>query len=300
MGYPAYRDLIESAELARRVSRALEFLACCTLCPRLCKVDRLAGEIGFCGGGEVARVASFGPHFGEEPPLVGTHGSGTIFFSGCNLKCCFCQNYEISHGGAGREAGPREVAAMMLRLEEGGCHNINFVTPTHYLPQMLAAIEIAAKEGLSVPIVYNCGGYEDVAALKLLEGVVDIYMPDFKFWNEEPAREYCDADDYRFVAARALAEMQRQVGDLIIREGVALRGLLIRHLVMPGGVDDATRIFEFIAREISPRAFVNVMAQYRPCYRSGEHERIAGRLSRGEFERALDAARRSGLETVYH
>jgi putative pyruvate formate lyase activating enzyme len=300
MGYPAYRDLIDSGELARRVSRARELLARCTLCPRHCGVDRLSGEVGYCGGGALAKVASFGPHFGEESPLVGTHGSGTIFFSGCNLKCCFCQNYDISHGGSGREADSRELAAMMLTLEGRGCHNINFVTPTHFLPQTLAAIETAALDGLSVPIVYNCGGYEEVAALELLEGVVDIYMPDFKFLSEEPAGEYCDAPDYGKVAAGALAEMQRQVGDLIVRDGIAIRGLLVRHLVMPGGVGEAGRIFEFIAREISPRAFVNVMAQYRPCYRSGEHDDIAARLGRGEFERALDAARRSGLERVYH
>jgi putative pyruvate formate lyase activating enzyme len=300
MGYPAYRDLIESGELSRRVKTAHEILKRCTLCPRYCEVNRLKGELGFCGGGAVAKVASFGPHFGEEQPLVGMHGSGTIFFSGCNLKCCFCQNYDISHMGGGREAAGEEIGGMMLRLEAGGCHNINFVTPTHYLPQMLAAIEMAAAGGLSVPIVYNCGAYEDIAALELLDGVVDIYMPDFKFWREEPASDYCGAPDYRDVAKRALAEMQRQVGDLIIEGGIALRGLLIRHLVMPGGTRDAAAIFDFIAREISPRAFVNVMDQYRPCYRSGEHEEIASRPSRAEFEEALSAARRSGLERVYH
>lgn len=300
MGYPAYRDLIESGELGRRVKRAHDILSRCTLCPRRCEVDRLKGEMGFCGAGAMAKVASFGPHFGEEGPLVGTHGSGTIFFSGCNLKCCFCQNYDISHLGGGREVGREDVAGMMLKLEERGCHNINLVTPTHFLPQALAAIETAGAGGLSIPIVYNCGGYEDVKALELLDGVVDIYMPDFKFWREEPARVYCDAPDYRDVARIALAEMQRQVGDLVIKDGIAFRGLLIRHLVMPGSSRDAADIFEFIAEQISPRAFVNVMAQYRPCYRADEHDEIASPLARSEFEEALTAARRSGLERIYH
>lgn len=300
MGFPAYRDLLQSGELERRSAAAHSLLSNCRLCPRSCGVDRLDGDRGYCGGGALATVASHGPHFGEESPLVGTGGSGTIFLAGCNLKCCFCQNYDISHGGSGREAGPDDLAGMMLGLEKSGCHNINFVTPTQYLPQILEATLVAAREGLSVPIVYNCGGYESVDALKLLAGVVDIYMPDFKFWNEGPARSYCDAPDYRTVAARAVAEMQRQVGDLVMRDGIALRGLLIRHLVMPGGSQDARKIFEFIAGDISPRAFVNVMAQYRPCYRSAEFGAIAGRLGRREFEEALEAAHRAGLERVYH
>jgi putative pyruvate formate lyase activating enzyme len=196
--------------------------------------------------------------------------------------------------------GAEELASMMLGLERGGCHNINFVTPTHYLPQILRATLIAADEGLSVPIVYNCGGYESVEPLRLLEGVVDIYMPDFKFWNEVPARAYCDAAGYRDAAVLALAEMQRQVGDLIIRDGIALRGLLIRHLVMPGGLEDARSIFDFIARKVSAEAFVNVMAQYRPCYRADRHDVIAGRLDRPTFEAALRAAHAAGLERVYH
>ncbi len=300
MGFPAYRNLIDSGELERRVSRAREMLSSCTLCPRSCGVDRLRGEAGYCGGGALARVASFGPHFGEETPLVGSHGSGTIFFAGCSLKCCFCQNYDISHGMGGREADAGELAAMMFDLERRGCHNINLVTPTHFMPQVLAAVDLAARDGLSAPIVYNCGGYESVHALELLDGVVDIYMPDFKFWSEEPARAYCGAPDYREKAVRALVEMQRQVGDLIVRDGIALRGLLIRHLVMPGGLGDARRIFEFIAREISPRAFVNVMAQYRPCYKASEYEDIARPLSCADFEAVLEAAARAGLERVYH
>jgi putative pyruvate formate lyase activating enzyme len=300
MGFPAYRDLLHSGQLEKRVREAYACLSRCTLCPRSCSVDRTAGEHGFCGGGALAGVSSFGPHFGEESPLVGRHGSGTIFFAGCNLKCCFCQNYEISHLGHGRDTEPADIAGMMRGLEDAGCHNINFVTPTHYIPQMLSAIHIAAQEGLSVPIVYNCGGYEDVGALGLLKGVVDIYMPDFKFWSEEAAGKYCNAPDYREVAKLALAEMQAQVGDLIIKDGIALRGLLIRHLVMPGGLEDSRKIFEFIAHDVSPRAFVNVMAQYRPCYRAGEFDAISERLGGGEFRQALEAARHAGLERVYH
>ncbi len=300
MGFPAYRDLLESGELERRVSAAKAMLSSCALCPRRCGVDRSKGERGYCGGGALAAVASFGPHFGEESPLVGRDGSGTIFFSGCNLKCCFCQNYDISHECRGGEVEPVDLAAVMCGLERDGCHNINLVTPTHYLPQILEATLIAARDGLSVPLVYNCGGYEGGEAMRLLRGVVDIYMPDFKFWSDKPARSYCEAPDYREVATRAVAEMQSQVGDLIIRDGIALRGLIIRHLVMPGGLADAARIFEFIAGRLSPRAFVNVMAQYRPCYKSAGFEEISGGLSRREFEAALAAAHQAGLQRVYH
>jgi putative pyruvate formate lyase activating enzyme len=299
MGFPAYRDLLENGVLQARVREAYEILSCCTLCPRACRVDRTRGERGYCDGGSLPRVSSYGPHFGEEAPLVGRRGSGTIFFAGCNLKCCFCQNYDISHHGEGRDVDPRDLASMMLALEESGCHNVNLVTPTHYLPQILKAILIAAGEGLSVPVVYNCGGYEDAGAIALLDGVVDIYMPDFKFWSEERARRFCDAPDYREVASRALVAMQAQVGDLIIENGIARRGLLVRHLVMPGGGSDAAKIFGFIAREISAQAFVNVMSQYRPCYRAGEFPEIGDRLASREFKAALAAARESGLERVY-
>ena len=251
MGFPAYRDLLESGDLEKRVRDANALLSSCTLCPRHCGVDRTAGEIGFCGGGLLPRVSSFGPHFGEESPLVGRHGSGTVFLAGCNLKCCFCQNFDISHLGRGGDVTPSDLASMMHSLQDSGCKNINFVTPTHYMPQVLSAIYIAARNGLSVPIVYNCGGYEDVGALRLLRGVIDIYMPDFKFWSEEAARKYCDAPDYREKATLALAEMHAQVGDLEVKDGDALRGLIIRHLVMPGWLDDSRNIFEFIADNLS-------------------------------------------------
>jgi putative pyruvate formate lyase activating enzyme len=300
MGFPAYRDLLESGELEQRVRDAYALLTSCELCPRICGVDRTSGETGFCRAGVLPRVSSFGPHYGEETPLVGRHGSGTIFFTGCNLGCCFCQNYSISHEDEGQEVSPEDLAAMMHGLEEAGCHNINLVTPTHYMPQILNAVWIASRQGLGLPLVYNCGGYENVSALKFLNGVVDIYMPDFKFWNEKPAGDYCGAPDYREKAMLALAEMQRQVGDLVVEDGIARRGLLVRHLVMPGGLDDARAIFRFISEEISPRAFVNVMAQYRPCYRAGEYPAIARRPDAAELEHALEAARMAGLERAYH
>ncbi|MFZ1948340.1 MAG: radical SAM protein [bacterium] len=296
--YPSYLPLAASGRLAGRIEAAYKRLASCDLCPRRCGVDRTRGQLGFCRGGLLPQVSSSGPHFGEEPELVGRNGSGTIFLTGCNLRCSFCQNYELSHYMAGGETRPEDVAGLMLRLEGLGCHNINLVTPTHFLPQLLAAVAAAAAGGLTLPVVYNCGGYEDVEALRLLEGVVDIYMPDFKFWSPEASRRYLDAPDYPEVARAALREMHRQVGDLVVEDGIALRGLLVRHLVMPGGIEDARSIFGFLSREISPGTFVNVMDQYRPCYRAGEFPEIAHRLGRREFRAALGAAREAGLERI--
>jgi putative pyruvate formate lyase activating enzyme len=244
------------------------------------------------------RVSSHGPHFGEEPQLVGRRGSGTIFLAGCNLRCCFCQNYELSHGLEGREVPPEEVGFMMLRLEELGCHNINLVTPTHYTPQLLEAVKVAAVEGLAIPLVYNCGGYESLETLALLDGVVDIYMPDFKFWTEAPAARYANAPAYPETARLAVREMHRQVGDLVIEGGVATRGLLVRHLVMPGLAGEARGIFDFLAREISRDTFVNVMDQYRPCWQADRFPEIARRPGREEFAEALKLARQAGLTRV--
>jgi len=259
-------------------------------------VNRLAGETGICRAGARARVSSAFPHFGEEEPLVGWGGSGTIFLSHCNLRCIFCQNYDISHGGAGREVDPRTLAALMLRLQKLGCHNINFVTPTHYVPQIVEAVEIAVAEGLELPIVYNCGGYESIETLRLLEGIVDIYMPDLKFHSPELSKRYCNAPDYFEVASQAIKEMHRQVGDLRInRQGLAERGLLIRHLVMPNAVEDSKRVLEFIAEEISRDAYVNIMAQYRPCYRAYEYEEIGRPITMAEYREVVRYARSLGL-----
>jgi len=244
----------------------------CCVCPRNCGIDRTAGETGFCGMGEQFRVASAFPHFGEEAPLVGLHGSGAIFLSGCNLACIFCQNYEISQLREGRDVSLDEMTAIMLGLQQRGCHNINFVSPTHYGPQVLEAVSVARDLGLHIPIVYNSGGYDSVNMLRLLEGYVDIYMPDAKYWDESAAAELSSARDYPQVMRAALKEMHRQVGDLVLDDdGIATRGLLVRHLVLPGGLAGSEQVLEFIAREVSPNTYVNVMGQYRPCYRAHEH-----------------------------
>ena len=267
----------------------------CELCPRLCHVNRLAGETGLCGIGKDARVASAGPHFGEEPCLVGRGGSGTIFFSGCNLLCVFCQNYDISHMREGNTTHAEKLAATMLRLEGMGCHNINWVTPTHQIHAIIEALEIARSQGLSVPTVYNCGGYERVETLRLIEGHVDIYMPDAKYASPESAGRYSDAESYPDVMRAALKEMHRQVGDLVIHDGLAARGLLMRHLVMPGCTDESIAILDFIAEEISPDTFINVMDQYRPAFHAYEHPAIARHITNGEYSRVLTHARKLGL-----
>lgn len=271
-------------------------MACCTLCPRTCRVDRLAGDTGICKTGARAWVSSCGPHFGEERPLTGTGGSGTIFFTHCNLLCLFCQNFDISHGNAGDPTGTEALARMMLSLQEAGCHNINLVTPSHVVPQILAALKPAIEGGLSLPLIYNSSGYDSVETLKLLDGVVDIYMPDFKFWSPDLARRACRAPDYPDVARKALIEMHRQVGDLVIDEGgIARRGLLVRHLVLPGGLADTDKVMGFIADRISPNTYVNIMPQYRPCGRAAEVEGLGRFPSRSDFIDALKAARAAGI-----
>ncbi len=283
------------SDLAARAERLHASLASCEVCPRRCRVNRLAGETGFCGIGAEALVASAGPHFGEEDVLVGRGGSGTIFLAGCNLGCTFCQNHDLSHGRNGRPAAPADIARMMLRLERMGCCNVNFVTPTHATPQLMQAILIAREQGLGVPIVYNCGGYESVETLQSLEGLIEIYMPDAKYADGEAARELSAAPDYPEVNRAALREMHRQVGDLAIEDGVATRGLLVRHLVLPNDMAGSKAVLDFLAAEISPRAYVNVMAQYRPSYRAGECPKIARPPTREEFAEAYDYAARLGL-----
>ena len=272
-----------------------ELLECCQLCPRKCRVNRLAGEVGFCGIGTEAIVASAGPHFGEESVLVGRGGSGTIFLAGCNLKCVFCQNFDISHCAAGTKVSPAELAELMLGLEARGCENINFVTPTHVVVQIAEAIRIARQQKLRVPIVYNCGGYESVDSLNGLEGLVEIYMPDFKFVDGQVAERFCKAEDYPEVCKEALKEMHRQVGDLQVENGLARRGLLVRHLVLPNGLAGSREVLDFLATDISPHTFVNVMGQYRPCYGAGEFSEIARTASREEIAEAKEYARQLGL-----
>lgn len=292
----AYVEAYRSGRLKEKIERGLSWLKKCILCPRFCKVNRLSGEKGYCRTPREAVVASYGAHFGEERPLVGRKGSGTIFFSNCNLFCVFCQNYDISHGGQGVSISARDLAGIMVHLQQQGCHNINFVTPSHVIVQILEALPFAVDMGLNVPLVYNCGGYERSAALKLLEGVVDIYMPDFKFWDPRVARELCSAPDYPERARQALREMHRQVGDLELdAAGVAVRGLLVRHLVMPDGLAGTASVMGFLANEISRNTYVNVMDQYHPCGQAHGHRHLGRRITSGEFEEALQAAGQAGL-----
>ncbi len=278
------------------MKRAREVLKSCTLCPRKCSVDRLSGETGICKTAGNAYVSSYDAHFGEEAPLVGRKGSGTIFMTYCSLLCNFCQNYEISHKGYGQEVDSAQIAYMMMDLQKTGCHNINFVTPSHVVPQILGALEIAIEDGLTIPLVYNSSGYDEVDTLKLLEGVVDIYMPDFKFWDPVISEKACKAGDYPEKARDAVTEMHRQVGDLVLDEsGIARRGLLIRHLVLPGGLAGTREIMKFIARKISTNTYVNVMSQYRPCGNAYEIEELTMSLSDEAFKTALHEALDEGI-----
>ena len=298
VGDPGYVGLREQGELARRAGEAIDRLADCTLCGRGCRADRLhgSGANAFCRGTRIARISSVFPHRGEEPCLSGSHGSGTIFFSDCNLRCVFCQNYDISCQGEGCLVTADELAAAMLHLQDAGCHNVNFVTPSHVVPQILEALPLAVDGGLRLPLVYNTGGYDAVETLQLLDGIIDIYMPDFKFWDAAVAKELLHAGDYREVACAAFTEMHRQVGDLVIdADGIARRGLLVRHLVMPGMLDDTRRIMRYLAGEISPDTFVNIMPQYHPAGLAHEHPAINRRLMPDEYDGALDIAREEGL-----
>jgi len=294
---PVYRALSKQ-EFGRRVEGLRALASPCRLCPRACGVDRLNGERGFCRAGMRAWVSSAGPHFGEEPELVGHGGSGTIFLSGCNLHCVFCQNHPISQGGEGREASVEELVGTMLRLQGMGCHNVNLVTPTHQVLQIAEALVIAQDRGLSLPIVWNCGGYESVEVLKLLDGIVDIYMPDFKYGHSEVASRYSAAPNYFDVAKDALLEMHRQVGNLVVEDGIARRGLLVRHLVLPNGLAGTEKVLRFIVEEISPDTYVNVMAQYTPSHRARDYPELSRRITVQEYEEALSLAERAGLKRI--
>lgn len=298
--FPSYLTAYKDGVLGERIRKAQQMLASCTVCPRQCKVNRLDNELGTCSTGRRARVASHGPHFGEEAPLVGRFGSGTLFFSFCNLLCVFCQNYDISHDDAGEEVGPEELARIMLGLQRRGCHNINLVTPTHVVPQILEALPFAVEHGLNIPLVYNSGGYDSVATLKLLDGIVDIYMPDLKFSKDIPALLYCKSPDYPDIARLAIKEMHRQVGDLVLDErGHARRGLLVRHLVMPDDLAGTREAMRFLAREISKNTYVNIMDQYRPCGEdSARFPELQRRITAEEYQAALDAAHAEGLHRL--
>lgn len=296
---PAYIESSKNGLLRERIKQANAMLTECTLCPRKCKVNRLTNEKGTCKTGRSAMVSSYAPHFGEESPLVGFKGSGTIFFTHCNLLCNFCQNYDISHEGRGEETSNEGLAACMIQLQDIGCHNINFVTPSHVVPQILSALEIAIDRGLQVPIIYNTGGYDSIETLKLLEGIVDIYMPDFKFWEKDIAHQTCKAADYPEVARLAVKEMYKQVGDLQINSlGIAERGLLIRHLVMPECLAGTRGVMKFISKEISPHTYINIMPQYRPCGEACSIEGLGRSITKEEYTEALEIAQDEGIHRL--
>jgi putative pyruvate formate lyase activating enzyme len=295
---PAYLQLPPNV-LADKVREAEELPRECTLCPRECRINRTAGEKGFCKTGDSPFISSYGPHFGEEKPLVGRFGSGTIFMGNCNLGCFFCQNYSISHLGEGAEISFEKLAEIMLSLQNQGCHNINFVTPTHQMPMILRSLLIASERGLKLPLVYNCGGYESLHSIELLDGIVDIYMPDFKFIDPAMASKYSEADNYPESAKAAIKEMHRQVGDLITdQRGIGMRGLLVRHLVLPEGIAGTTEIVKFIAEEISKNTYINIMDQYHPCFRAFEHPPLNRRITQQEYADAVQMAIDAGLKRI--
>lgn len=294
MTRPVYLGL-SRAELRRRAEALHALASPCRLCPRTCGVCRGRGETGFCGTSLTPWIASFGPHHGEEHALVGEGGSGTIFLSGCVLGCLFCQNASISQLGAGEEMSVDELARITLHLQEMGCANVNLVSPTHQAPQIVAALGLARDQGLQLPLVWNCGGYESVEALRLLDGIVDIYMPDLKYGDDAATAALSRAPDYVGRAHDAIREMHRQVGELVIENGLAVRGLLVRHLVLPEGIAGSDGVFSFLARNISPNTFVNVMGQYRPAHRAWERRDLSRRLTSGEHGDALALAHRLGL-----
>ena len=303
MSWPAYLDTWKSGELARRVDEAVRVLERCTVCPRDCEVNRLENEAKVCRVGRKAKVATFFPHFGEEDCLRGWRGSGTIFFSWCNLKCVFCQNWDTSNEGEGREATPPELASMMLDLERQGCHNINFVSPEHVVPQMLEGLILAIERGLRLPVVYNTSAYDSLHSLSLLDGVVDIYMPDLKTLDEKTSARLLKAKDYPEVAKAAIREMHRQVGELTLDdEGIARRGLLVRHLVMPDLVHETRECLRFLADEISPRTWVNVMDQFYPAgmvnMKPEKYPSLTRKLRAEEHLEALAHAKDAGLTRI--
>lgn len=292
-----YIDLYQSGELLRRVREGYRRLAACDICPHDCGVNRLKGETGLCRAGAQPRIASANVHRGEEPPISGTTGSGTIFFSGCNLKCRFCQNFPISQFGNGEETTTAGLAAKMLRLQQLGVHNINFVTPTHFMPQVLAALYLAIPQGFRLPLVWNSSGYEKADALALLDGVVDVYLPDMKYHDEEPARQFSSAPGYRDVNRRAVTEMQRQVGELDLDdEGIARRGLIIRHLVLPEGNAGTREIMAWIAENPGRETHVSLMKQFFPAHTAQDVPGIDRKITDEEYEEAVEALEEAGLE----
>lgn len=297
---PGYLKLHRSGELRTRGKKLWEMMKSCELCPRRCRVNRLQGEKGFCQANAKLKISSYHPHFGEEPPLVGRRGSGTIFFSNCGLRCVFCINWEISIGGAGRHHSIKDLANMMIALQKRGCHNINVVTPTHYLPHIVLAVDMAAEKGLNIPLVYNTCGAERLNMLKMLDGIVDIYLPDFKYFSPEMAAKYSSgAEWYPEITKGALIEMNRQVGAAEPDpDGIMRRGLMIRHLVMPNNVSQTKEVLDWIAKNLPKNTYINLMSQYQPFYKASEYPDIARRLTADEYKQAKLWAKEAGLTNV--
>ena len=293
---PLYLEQLSLLELKDRAGKLLELQKECRLCPQLCFAKREMEELGECCSTCELKISSAGPHFGEEPPLVGTNGSGTIFLSNCNLSCEFCQNYDISHLGIGSITTIEELASVMLRLQSLGCHNINFVTPTHFTPQIVHALILSIEKGLEIPLVYNCGGYESGETLKLLDGIIDIYMPDIKYSNNSKAEKYSNASGYWEIVQSAVKEMHRQVGDLkISKRGIAQRGLLVRHLVLPNDIAGSQKVIDFIAGEISINTYLNIMDQYHPAYKANQHDELNRTITKAEYSSVISYAQSKGL-----
>ncbi|MDQ7056238.1 MAG: radical SAM protein [Persephonella sp.] len=295
---PSYIKLYEEEKLKERTEKAYEMLKECTVCPHNCRVDRIDGKKGFCKTGEKIRIASFFPHRGEEFPIRGFNGSGTIFISHCNMRCVYCQNYDISQHGEGDEYSPEEIAGIMLYLQQEGCHNINWVTPSHVVPQLLKALLIAVQKGLKIPVVYNTSSYDSIETLKLLEGVVDIYLPDIKYLNENHSRKYSKVKNYPEIVKKALKEMFRQVGNLKTDErGIAYRGVLIRHLVLPENLSTSREVIDFVS-SICPDAYVNIMSQYRPFYKAYMFKELNQPIDIREYYSLINHAKNRGLNVV--
>ena len=295
---PNYIKLFRDNSLRKKADLAKKHLEQCCLCPHQCGVNRTI-ETGFCKASDKALVSSFGPHFGEEAELVGINGSGTIFFGYCNMRCVFCQNFDLSFDGEGDLISDEKLADIMIELQNKyHCHNINFVSPTHFIPNILAALIIAVNKGLSIPLVYNCGGYEKVEILKLLNGVIDIYMPDFKYNLQERGQKYSLAADYPTHVKQSLIEMDRQVGGLKVDDdGIACKGLIIRHLMMPGGLEETKQILDFISTELSKDCLVNIMDQYYPTHQAHKYKELTQRVTEEEWEKAIAYADKLGLRT---
>ncbi len=295
----AYVKLLQQGVLQERVALAYSRLSDCDICAHVCKVDRRAGELGKCLTGERARISSYGPHMGEEDPLRGQRGSGTIFMTRCNLRCQYCQNHDISQSDSGYQVEPEDLAAIMLELQKRGCHNINFVSPSHVVPQIIAGVLIAAQAGLSIPLVYNTGGYDSLGTLELLDGIFDIYMPDMKYADSGLAERFSKIKNYPEINQVAVKEMHRQVGDLLLdNRGIATRGLLVRHLILPDNLAGTDRIVQFLANQISTDTYLNLMDQFRPSYRAHHYPEITRRISQAEFDAAVKMAQDAGLNRL--